>query len=139
MGFAPKGGATARKEWYDRNSLELSREYYGIGVAPHGYTTRWTYTVPTGKKLFVECALASVVRITAATTAGEATAYVYCRGIAVVKPLLHTNGVGDKDTMNIGRNAVMVGGGALNGGTGDASTGGTTNLRTTALGIEFDA
>ena len=128
-----------RLEWYDRNPQECTFTYAGDDVAPHSSTVRWTYTVPTGKKLFVESAVALVTRVTAADTASEVVARVTARAMSLLRAKIYTNAVGDKDHMNVGRSVIMLAGSVLQGSTADLSTAGTIDFLATLHGIEFDA
>lgn len=51
----------------------------------------------------------------------------------------YTNGVGDGGSESLGSNAALTAGDLLAGLTSDASTTGTTHLRVTLQGLEFDA
>jgi len=62
--------AVARPDWYDRNPAFAGVSYVGTGVAPHALTVRGTYTVPSGKKAFLEASYLNGRRQTVATTVG---------------------------------------------------------------------
>ena len=128
-----------RLEWYDRNPQGVEQAYTAAGVAPHGFTVRFTYTVPTGKKFFLENAVGITVRKTAATTPGMAFCGVSARNYGVVEGQVRTNNVGDLNSMNVGRTVIMVAGDQLKGDSQDASEGGTMDYEVYAHGIEFDA
>jgi len=56
-----------RPPWYDRNPIRRQLSYVGSAIAPHGLTSRASYTVPTGKRAYIqsmECALACSETVT---------------------------------------------------------------------------
>ena len=63
----------ARPAYYDRNAVGTRQRYVGT-VAPHGSTVRWSATIASGKKAFVEQMAIRIVAATTATTAGYAQA-----------------------------------------------------------------
>jgi len=145
MGFAPKGGATARKEWYDRNPASKA-DSFGATLVPHAETVRKTYTVPAGKKAMVESLQARVIRVTAATAAG--TPYASWRitpsGGSVssfLRALLITgqNAVKDEDKVSIGTTLTLFAGDKLEAATFDDSTAGTVYHYISYKLTEFDA
>jgi len=148
MGFiarrrdAPSGAF--RPEWYDRNPAHRLLSYMGYGVAPHVNTTRWTYTVPTGKKALNEFLHAKVRRATAATTASIPVSCVWDTPAGgSITELMHaairTNNVGDKDDVTVGQTITLLVGDALTALTVDGSTGGTCDYVLVAKITEFDA
>lgn len=42
-----------KPEWFDRNPLVRNKNWSGNNIAPHVLTTRVTYTVPTGRRVFI--------------------------------------------------------------------------------------
>lgn len=134
----------ARPTYYDRNSIEGSLNYQAYAVAPHADTTRWTYTVPAGKKAYVDSANAIVYRFTAATgvslvnsrlvitpSGGSATLIVFAH--------IETNVVGDNARQNLAGSLLLLSGSTFRGITVDSSTGGTVDYVAAAHYIEFDA
>ena len=128
-----------RLEWYDRNPSGKEWGYSGTGVGPHGLTTRFSYTVPTGKKFILENAYAITIRATVAGTPGYAFCGVSARLYGVVQAKMLSNNVADIDSMNVGRSVIMKAGEALKGDSQDTSTDGTMTYEVIAHGIEFDA
>jgi len=144
LGFAPRGGATARKEWYDRNPAVRFLQYSADGAAPHTDTERWNYTIPTGKKAFAEASELEIVRATAASAAGLVMCRVNYRpsgGIPyrLLTLRMRTNGVGDARLIQLGHSVTLLAGDALYGYTADQSTGGTMDYTETVKITEFDA
>jgi len=68
-GSSIAGGA--RPAYYDRDPVMVNQESSLAALAPHGSTTRFTYTVPSGKKAYMEVSYADVTVITAAAPAGS--------------------------------------------------------------------
>jgi len=139
MGFAPKGGATARKEWYDRNPIIRSMDFTSVGVAPHGDTIRASWTVATGKKAFIVSVHAGVTRQTAATTAGIFRAYVKVVGVRALDALESGNTVGDGGFGGVGYSGFAMAGDVIELHTADSSTGGTCAYSVGGSVVEFDA
>jgi len=135
--------AVARPHWYDRNPSNIWRQYAAT-LGPHSSTQRWSYTVPAGKKALVEFSIACLLRVTAASTVGEAYAYVYYTpsggtGGSLFEVRLLTNGIGDGKSLIVGQGIMMFAGDQLLGFTGDGSTGGTIEYVIAVKITEFDA
>lgn len=134
----------ARPAYHDRTPLAITQQYSATAVAPHASTTRWTYTVPTGRKFFCQVTFARWVRATAAAPVGNANvlfSYTPNGGVNAVtqEAVGAQNGVGlGKETL-LGVQGSLGPGDAVAGGTSDASTGGTIDYRVSMAGIEFDA
>jgi len=133
-----------RLEWYDRNPYHRFQSYHGEDVAPHVQTTRWSYTVPYGKKAFVESAFVYVERATAAGTARLAQSQIEIQPFGqstnyLLLVALRTNTVGDHDHEAMGNGPILLVGDAVGGYTVDTSTGGTVDYTMDAKITEFDA
>jgi len=134
----------ARPEWFDRNPVHRFQYYFNNIVAPHADTDRWTYSVPAGKKAFMELLTCALIRDAAATTAGwaRATIYIQPSGGTMQRALwasLYSITQGDKDHAEIGSGPLLYAGDAVKGQTGDGSTGGSVTYLVTAKITEFDA
>lgn len=83
--------ASARPAFYDRNATTLTQEYQNT-LAPHGFTVRFTSTIPSGKKAIVEFAYVGIQRQTAATTPGVCAGVVQVNsgGILLRSPYIDT-------------------------------------------------
>ena len=130
--------------WYDRNPKSVFKRYVATDVAPHALTERWSYTVPKGRKAFVEYLAASAVRITAAGPQGLVTACIDLgipgpTALSLMAAQVMTNNVGDKDRVNIGQSLTLEAGDVLKASSTDLSTGGTMAYRLVAKITEFDA
>ncbi len=133
---------TGRPNYYDRTPLAINQTAAN-GVGPHAFTTRYTYTVPTGRKAWIEAQIAEVDRLTAATTAarveadvevvtaGPTTDFLYC--------MFNNNVVGTLDKIVMGQAGMLIAGGQLIGADEDLSTAGTVNFGETSRATEFDA
>jgi len=128
-----------RLEWYDRNPLKHSDSYDSGSIAPHVLTIRMSYTVPTGKKAFLESCLAKAIRRTVATTESTVLSAIKARGHRLLLAWLMTNNVGDADSQVIGQSVTLNAGEAVLGETLDQSTGGTCNYYLAIHATEFDA
>jgi hypothetical protein len=118
--------------------------YVGADIAPHTQATRFTYTVPTGKKAFVEMLQTRVQRSTAASAASRVIAWIGYQpsggsGSLMSYSVINTNGVGDKDANIVGQSIVMNAGDTLTGYTSDGSTGGACDYMLNYKITEFDA
>lgn len=133
-----------RPLFYDRNPINRQTSYSGSGVAPHAWTVRFQFTVPTGKKLWLEYGMMESIRRTAATTAGEITQAIYVTpyGGSPANFMVRrytSNTVNDQQYRDATTQALLLAGDVIAGGTADASTGGTVDYTMTIHAIEFDA
>jgi len=134
----------ARPAWYDRNPLTRWQTYIGSNVGPHAETTRWTYTVPAGKKATVELTYLYVRRASAPTTASQISVdvkFTPSGGSAATVVRAETFTAVTTDVISITNPiAMFLGvGDVLAVTSSDASTGGTVNYILTAKITEFDA
>jgi hypothetical protein len=134
----------ARPAWYDRNPSIQVKNYSATEMFPHFITLRWSYTVPSGKKAFLELGDIEVVRAAAATTVGRVKAaitYTPSGGseVNVIVVEIRTNGVGDRAGKTLGQAFVMSAGDSINAYTEDTSSGGSIDYYLSAKITEFDA
>jgi hypothetical protein len=66
--------AGTKREWVDRNPLITTQYYTVVGLGPHTLTNRGQYTVPTGRRAFVDNIFLYLHRNNVATTADVAYA-----------------------------------------------------------------
>ena len=133
------GGQQNRTEWYDRAPLVITKVYATTNVAPHGLTSRWTYTVPANRKCIVESAIAYLIRYTNSTLTDIAWISIsdggtYISLAEVVNATFGTTGQGQ-----VGGTIVYTAGTVITGQTQDASGNGTFNYFACLKGTEFDA
>ena len=133
-----------RLEWYDRNPQHVLVGYSAEAVAPHSVVARWSYTVPTGKKAFIEIMHATLQRAVAATTADIAFASLslWPEGEAILVPIIawiRENDVGNKDRAVMGQGAILLTGDLVQGATMDDSDGGSIDYNVSGKITEFDA
>ena len=130
--------AVARPAYYDRNAASVSGNY-GATVGPHAATTRFTYTVPSGKKCVVEAVYAHILRQTAATALGIVQLYSGTNTVRSVNLAAYNNTVysyyPDKATTQL----TVYGGASFTAVSADAGTGGTNEIIIQFNGTEFDA
>lgn len=130
--------AVARPSYYDRNAASVSGQYAAT-VGPHSATTRFTYTVPAGKKCLIEASFESVTRATAATIAGLVGVYAGTSNVRCINIVTTNNTVPvcvqDKGTTQL----TVYASATFTGVSSDASTGGTNEIIIQFNGTEFDA
>lgn len=136
--------AAARAAPADRNPTSKGHTYQATGVAPHGATTRFSYTVPAGKKLVLEAAQNTALRATAAAPVGLYQSVALIVLIDANQPWLSyawslDNTVGARTAMNFAGPVSLLAGEQLITSTSDASTGGTVNYAAAVKGTEYDA
>ena len=130
--------------WYDRNPKSVLKRYVATDVAPHATTERWSYTVPKGKKAFIEYIGVLIQRITAAGTPGQVTACIDlgvedATPVSMMAAILITNTAGDIDRDSIGQSLTLNAGEVLKCSTTDLSITGTVRYICVAKITEFDA
>lgn len=134
------GGQQNRTEWYDRAPLMVAASFQA-GAAPHGGTTRWTYTVPASRKALVESALASVSRAAAASTVQQVLCYV--RGASPLPYLsfveMYNLGQGAAYQSNLAGAIVLLAGYTITCTTSDVSPDGVVAYCSAFKGTEYDA
>jgi hypothetical protein len=62
--------AVGRPAYYDRTATRTAARFANPFTAPHAQTTRWTVTIASGKKAFMETCIASIVVDASPTTGG---------------------------------------------------------------------
>ena len=134
-------GAGARGAYYDRNPLEVLTLGYQInGLAPAALTQRATYTVPTGRKAFVNDLSADINRATAAGASGKISAIIHRSTASGQWRLsLFNNVVGASATKASGVNRTLLAAAVIVINTEDLSTTGTVDFDIFAYITEFDA
>lgn len=115
-----------------------------VGAAPHGLTTRWTYTVPAGRFCILEHRFLKVARAAAAAPAGVVfLRIVYTpsgAGATVIMEVNFTNNTVDyhESLLAVGEMR-MKAGDVLACDSIDVSTGGTASYLGSVVGTEYDA
>jgi len=135
--------ASPRAEWYDRNPITKTIGYYATNVAPHSATVRATYTVPTGKKAFLDLISLVLERVTVATTVGLCTIVVrYNEGTGnwlILNARFQDNAVRASKWNNQGESGVLQASDCVDIFTSDNSTGGEMLYSACVKITEFDA
>lgn len=135
--------ASARPNYYDRNAVSGVAVYSAASIAPHAETVRWTVTVATGKKAFIEITRMMAFRVTAATAAGTAGYVSRVTSGASYMDILyeaHINNTVGYEAKDIAPSGVTIyAGETLDGRTYDGSTGGAYNYLTGCKYTTFDA
>ena len=134
---------SGRPTYYDRNPSAKAQVSHQFSTAPHSSTTRWTYTVPGGRKAYVESISVETIRSVVATTPSDFFADVNGTFGGVTIYLMRidtwTNAVGDGKAVYGSSGGLMLAGDSLSGEDSDASTGGLVSFIADAKVSEFDA
>ena len=134
--------ASARPAYYDRNAASVLQTYSAT-PGPHGYTTRWTYTVAAGKKLIVEASSITMGRSTIATVAGQyytqISTFVGADSQLIGWTASVDNTVGLPNFVQMATQATIYAAEVVSCATQDPSTGGTVNFLASLKGTLFDA
>lgn len=133
----------SRPEWYDRNPVAVYRYYQGASVnGGAGGTSRWTYTVPSGKKCYIDMVSARLNVQTRRTAAGFHTAVISMTAGAVsidpVRVEVYENVYGAGSAAGLSNLGAMGAGDVLFAQDAGASTG-DYNVTMSAKMTEFDA
>jgi hypothetical protein len=132
----------ARAQYYDRNAASVLN-VYSATVAPHTTTTRWSYTVASGKKLLVENLSQRAIRLTAATSAQTYGSEVHLTVGALVYVVQQVRvyvSTLSLFTMQVDHMALtLYASETISGVTYDDSTGGTVLYQVAMKGTLYDA
>lgn len=134
---------TPQLEWYDRNPLDVNLDYDQI-LAPHITTVRWTYTVPTKRKTYIELLTLFLQRETVTTGAHLNEAEILftpLNGTATFLPkaYLITNTVGDYRQIEIGQSILALAGDQIQFATQGTDDDGLVRFAGCMKATEFDA
>lgn len=130
--------------YFDRDPISKTNTFNSAAVAPHGATTRWTYTVPANRLAFVESASVLLMRDGApgvAAIASAVVAYTPSGGSAVhiARTAEISATVGEPRQSPPATLALLLPGDALSGITSDVSTTGTYTYVVSHKTVEFGA
>jgi len=131
-------------QWYDRNAESLVGEFIADAVAPHGDTSRIVYTCPKDRQAMVELLTCRVKRRGAAGVTENAESYWNFTPVGkianrILRAVIITNVVGDKDSQAIGGTITMFEGDVLEGWTYNGDTTGECDHDLSYKITEFDA
>lgn len=132
-----------RPAYYDRNPVGRVDSDL-VDVVPHGSTVRWTYTVPTGTKAYIQRVRGSIFRTTVAAPVARVDLLIdvqpsVAEGRARIIDLESlANTVGARDAENFAGAGLLEAGGEVRLITADQSTGGTVLYAGTLWSVEFD-
>ncbi len=125
--------AVARPAFYDRSAVSLVLDGSVNGIAPHGFTTRYTQTCPAASKYVVEIVTNQAYRNSAPTVSGQVFLFTRIVNAASTFAINVNFFVGDMPTAGVlvGTNlpctVTMYPAEVIASLTQDASTGGTLN------------
>lgn len=133
-----------RPAYYDRNAFTQGQSYNVAGIAPHGVTTRWTFTVPSNQKAYVQACVCKLMRDGVAAPVGTALAQIDwgcdVGGAAFAAfACVLDNTMGARDNSNVGQTGLMTPGNTLTGSTADFGTGGSFLYELSAVIARFDS
>jgi len=133
-----------RPEYYDRNPELVGENWEDTNIAPHAPAQRFTYTVPTGRKLLLSYAYGRIFRGVAPTTPAIAKLYigVYQPGMGTKDVFwveYYGSNVGDMVINDATLNLVIPSGWSIYGYSMDGSTDGKCAYRLHFAGVTFDA
>lgn len=132
-----------RNQWYDRNPVSRYASYNSALVAPHAPITRWSYTVPTNKKFYLQAGAVLVLRDAASGVPSytyDCLRYTPSGGAALnlIEAIFINGSVNAYDNQSIQGSIIFLEGDSVFYETGDASTGGTNLFNGVMQGLEFD-
>jgi hypothetical protein len=143
MSHSRRDWDTGRLAVHDRNFTDVSLLYGVDAVAPHGQTTRDTYTVPAGKRAVIAAALVSVQRATAPGSGiarFQADVIIFADEITtLLVAKLINNTQGAHTEMAMGLSVSLDEGTIVQLRTFDDSVDGTVDYLLSAHILEFDA
>ena len=133
----------ARPAYYDRNASG-TRQRYNAAIAPATFTTRWTATIASGKKAFVEAVFVRCFQATLPPAIGFMETYVETSD-GVTNTLLASARAATSLTVKqqaqdrVAGTITLYAGNSIYCTTVDDSTGGTVQFTGDALYTIFDA
>ncbi len=135
--------AAGRAETYDRNPTNVNQDFTTTANTQAGPITRFTYTVPAGRKAWLMSTYAHALRSTAAGSNGTGRATINHQAPAVkaivTQATVFLLAIGTFAAMNGGQAGVLLASEILNGITADPSTTPSNDYELHARLIEFDA
>lgn len=136
--------ANPRQSWHDRAPSQKIQKYIANALAPHSATERWSYTVPAGKKAYVEWMQIAVTTVVVATSGRDVVDNITLTpdggsAIDVAYLAYFKNGVGDNQQIAVGSSMILLPGDEFASISRDSSTGGTITHVLIAKITEFDA
>lgn len=130
---------TARPAPEDRSPLIIGGNGVSTNIAPHGAVTRWTYTVPIGRKARVSTAWMRWRRVTAAAPPGIVQINIQVTSSMLGDIRTTKNAVDDGESMVFSGATYLPSSGNILQTDQDASTGGTADYGSAFSGVEYDA
>ncbi len=123
---------------------KVTAAYAAAGVAPHGFTSRWSYTVPVQRQGYAEVLACHIFRDAAAGAAAQVLNFINYTpsGGAVTRPVeaaMANLALGGRDVVNWGSHLWLKAGDNFECFTADASAAGTVRYITSLVATEYDA
>jgi hypothetical protein len=110
--------------------------YGAVGVAPHGETTRWTFTAPQGRPSLVYLIQTQATRAAVASAGWWYRADIKVNNTLVLRAMNIANTVGAGDAKVLSQAIPLREFDVITAVTADASTGGSVDYTQTAVLIE---
>lgn len=130
-------------QWYDAGlaprtwrTLQMFSSFL-VGVSPHAETSRWSYTVPTGKVAMVTLLEAVVMRSGSATTSLWYRADIRRNNTNILRAMNISNSLGVESVRILEGAIPLLTSDTLAAVTADGSTGGTVDYVEFALILEI--
>jgi hypothetical protein len=125
--------------WYQPNFTTADKSASSAAIAPHTYTSRWSYTVPAGRIAIVASMMQEMMRDSAPSTAARATMRIYNTAVTYFLRCDEiTATVGVPQLRNQGWSIVLLAGDVLTADSQDLSTGGTYLMTSSTNLMVFD-
>ena len=129
-----------QKQPWDRAPLPIRLTGATDPTAGGSTTTIWTYTVPTGRRLFVERSSIRIFHYTAPTTVGAVYGNILLDAVNVLTCELRIGTVGVQEHENQGAGPLLLNAGQVLSSTAlNQDTGGGARVQIAASGFIFDA
>jgi hypothetical protein len=136
--------AVARPMYWDRNPTSNNANGNSGAVGPHGEGARWSVTIASGKKAFVDAACLETLRYTVASVNNvyyAAIRFTPSGGSAcsIVQIQSFDNAVGSANRQSLAGSLLALAGDVISAVDADTGTGGTVNYSPQMHYILFDA
>ena len=130
--------AVARPAFYDRGAAS-NYNVFDNSAGPHGFTTRFTYTVPASTKLLIEVSAIEVTRLTVATVVARHYGRIFAGGLYINVVSTKNNTADITSYLALPGAITVYAAETVVGYTSDDSTGGTVYYNLATKGTLFNA
>lgn len=137
--------ASDRANYFDRNPL-IATQFYNQAIAPAASTQRWAYTVPGGRKAYLESLFLQIRRTALATNTppswvNVSSSYIPsgASGLVIARIAIATNVLNAMEQATMNNFGLLLAGDQVTLATEDLGTGGTISFIGSMKASEFDA